>query len=95
MTSRSFQPTFPQLSIPTRENTSLSQTLFTTSVAASHWLGWGHMPITEPITIVRKPGGMESPDWLGLGHVSSQGLRGEISPTQTRWVGREGGREEA
>ena len=54
---------------------------FPTSVAASHWLSWGHMHILEPMTVVRKMKRMKSPDWLGLGHVSSPGIRGEVSPT--------------
>ena len=90
MTSRSFQPPFPQFSTPSRETASLFQILFRASVAASHWLSWGHMPIIEPITIIREPG-LESPDWLGLGHVSSLGIRGEIGTAQSPWVVGEGG----
>lgn len=52
-----------------------------TSVAASHWLSWIHMHILEPMTVVRKMTRMKSPDWLGPGHVSSPGIKGEVSPT--------------
>lgn len=34
----------------------------------SDWLGSGYMLISEPIT---EAGGMQSPDWLTLGHVPS------------------------
>lgn len=78
MASRNSQLIVLQLNIYSRESTLLSQILFTTSEAASHWLGWGPVPVLEPITVVKKMKRMGSLGHLSLGHTSSLGIRGEI-----------------
>lgn len=62
-----------QVSILLGHQSQRKKLLSSTSLAAilrqtSDWLGTSHMLIPEPITVA---GGMQSPDWLALGHVPS------------------------